>query len=82
MGQATVPADITPGNLVQLKRSSLAEHNCALLNNDTIRCWGQTSDAVNDWGTPPAGLSNIAQLAAGSTHTCALKKDDSIVCWG
>lgn len=72
-------------------------HNCALLANETVTCWGR-----NFWGqlghggtnagipglsansTPAVvpGLTGVVSLAAGQHNTCAVKDDGSVWCWG
>jgi alpha-tubulin suppressor-like RCC1 family protein len=69
-------------------------HTCALLQNGTVRCWGQ-----NDYGqlgdgtltptfvpnrTPVQvyGITTAVALSAGGFHTCALLADGTIRCWG
>ena len=66
-------------------------HTCALLNDDTVKCWGQnangqigggsggtTSGTVGD---PLSGTAN--RIAAGWFMTCAvLSSDSSVQCWG
>jgi alpha-tubulin suppressor-like RCC1 family protein len=54
---------------------------CALLSNDTVRCWG-SSDGGSA-GTPIAtktmpSLSGVAQLGSGF---CALLSDATVMCW-
>ena len=69
-------------------------HTCALLQNGTVRCWGQ-----NDYGqlgdgtlTPTfvanrtpvevSGITTAVAISAGGFHTCALLADGTIRCWG
>ena len=75
-----------------------AEHTCALLEDGTVRCWGNAalgrlgngngSQNIGD-DEPPSIATNIValgtaaiQIAAGDAHTCALLDDGSIKCWG
>ena len=73
------------------------DHNCALTNSGTVKCWGrgafgilgngQTSNSlipvdVHSSSTDSSPLSGITQIAAGSIHTCALTDDGEVKCWG
>jgi alpha-tubulin suppressor-like RCC1 family protein len=65
-------------------------HDCALMADTTVRCWGWNSSGqlgdgtFVDRNTPVVveGLSGVKALAAGMNHTCALLNDGSIKCWG
>jgi len=73
-------------------------HTCAILDNDTVRCWGYAFNGqlgygnvatIGDGETPgSAGPVNLGAgrtakaITAGSAHTCALLDDDSVRCWG
>lgn len=66
-------------------------HNCAILSDRTVRCWGRNQDGqlgngdnTTDSGVPQpvAGLTGVAALAAGGYHTCALMPDATARCWG
>ena len=73
-----------------------ASHTCALKNDGSVFCWGLDDDGqlgddstdskltpVQVLGVDATGvLSDIIQIAAGSSHTCALKNDGSVFCWG
>lgn len=65
-------------------------HDCALLSDGHVRCWGGT----NDYGelgvdsSPSAGtaevqgISQATQLVAGLYFACARLDDASVWCWG
>jgi alpha-tubulin suppressor-like RCC1 family protein len=67
-----------------------AYHTCALLQDRTLRCWGQNGrgqlgdGTITDASIPVAvtGLTNVAALAGGGAHTCAVLKDGTVYCWG
>ena len=74
-----------------------AFHQCALLQDTTVRCWG-----LNDYGalgngaftgtttagspnpTPVAvvGLTGAVAISGGGYHTCARFPDGTLQCWG
>jgi alpha-tubulin suppressor-like RCC1 family protein len=72
-------------------------HTCAVLDDDTMRCWGYNgsgrlgagnSASIGDDETP--GSAPVVDLAghtakaidAGEQHTCAVLDDGSVRCWG
>lgn len=69
-------------------------HTCAILDNNTLKCWGSNwlgqlgigtnSSATNAPGpTTNLGLFRFAKsVAVGNTHTCAILTDDTVKCWG
>lgn len=65
-------------------------HTCALMGNDTVKCWGRNSEGQLGDGTTTQrlfptdipGLSNIFALSAGNAFTCALRDAGAVVCWG
>ncbi len=70
-----------------------ASHNCALLVNDNVKCWGLNNYrqlgspalSVGSSSTPvdvPNLANNITQLASMADHTCAIHQTDTITCWG
>lgn len=65
-------------------------HTCALLADQSVRCWGGNSNGQVT-GADPNGPSqrtpNIAgkkakSIACGSDHTCAAADDGTVYCWG
>ena len=75
--------------------SAGGEHTCALLDDETVRCWGlNDSGQLGDGNTtaganPPvtvreggAALAGVTAIDAGQVHTCALLDDGTARCWG
>jgi alpha-tubulin suppressor-like RCC1 family protein len=59
-----------------------SQHQCALLGNGGVRCWGDNPYAeATEWKLVPE-LDDVAQLAAGSDHTCARTRAGKVTCWG
>lgn len=66
------------------------DHACAILNDDTVSCWGNNS--AGQLGQPlatPGSSSPLAvagvtakALALGFEHTCVITLTDSVQCWG
>ncbi len=68
-----------------------ANHNCAILTDGTIKCWGKGdrgqlgNNAAPAFVTTPVlvqGITTAIDIAAGANHTCALLADTTIKCWG
>lgn len=66
-------------------------HSCALLGNNTVRCWGSNVSGRLGIGStsPPAGgiggsvfNVDVMGLAASYDSTCALLGGNSVACWG
>ena len=62
--------------------------SCVLLNDSTIKCWGEgysadgrTVDFAYQAKTV-VGLNNVQDIAVGNQHTCVLLADNSVKCWG
>lgn len=79
-----------------LSLSAGANHTCAVLDNNTIKCWGDNGAGQLGYGDndsrfePPTetvdlGLSGTdasLRMALGAEHSCALFADGSVTCWG
>jgi alpha-tubulin suppressor-like RCC1 family protein len=66
------------------------QHACGLEESGRVLCWGlNTSGQLGAGDMDPhdgpvevQGLSDVAQIAAGSDFTCALTTSDEVWCWG
>jgi alpha-tubulin suppressor-like RCC1 family protein len=87
------------GNMVEKKRERLSGvrqvsaglyHTCAVLNDGTLRCWGnngsgQLGNGTNTNSNLPvtvSGITNAVTVSAGGGHTCAVLNDGTLRCWG
>jgi alpha-tubulin suppressor-like RCC1 family protein len=67
-----------------------AYHTCALLNNDTLRCFGRNHQGQLGNGTftssstsvAVSGLTGVAAVSGGGVHTCAVLTNGTVRCWG
>jgi len=91
------PVDLGAGRTAKAITAGGA-HSCALLDDDTVRCWGNGFNGQLGYGnlqnigndeTP--GTIGPVKLGAGRTaraitasdsHTCALLDDGAVRCWG
>jgi alpha-tubulin suppressor-like RCC1 family protein len=93
----TAPVDLGAGRTA-LSIDGGADHNCAVLDDQSVRCWGfgddgrlgygNTSD-IGDNETPgSAGPVNLGPgrtadaVSAGRWHSCALMDTGDVRCWG
>ena len=84
------------GNSAYYYRSLPDSHSCAILTDNSIRCWGFNYygglgyghwDAIGDDESPASVGSvnvgdSVTQLALGGAHTCALLEGTYVRCWG
>lgn len=98
--QKVPPADaVKLGSDRTVKQLALGQrHACALLDNGTVKCWGDNAlgqlgvghasnqgDGPSEMGDSldAVPLGQLAKsLALGSKHSCALLADDTLKCWG
>lgn len=73
-----------------LDLSAGSNHTCALLDNRTVRCWGDNREGQLGDGTTASsvqpvtvlGLSGVGSVATGHEHSCAVLEDGTARCWG
>ena len=81
---ATVAFPVSAGN----------EHTCIILDNSTVKCWGENTDGQLGYGdttlrtAPDANAINLGTgltakaIATGVSYTCALLSNNTVKCWG
>lgn len=67
-------------------------HTCALINDGTVKCWGdntlgQLGDGTNTSSLSPvavSGITDATRIALDSTsdHVCAIVTGGAVKCWG
>jgi alpha-tubulin suppressor-like RCC1 family protein len=91
------PIDLGAGRTAKAVASG-EDHVCAILDNRTVRCWGDAQFGVLGYGnvmaigdneTPGSvgpvdlGAGRTARaISAGGAHTCAILDNGSVLCWG
>jgi alpha-tubulin suppressor-like RCC1 family protein len=95
VGDGTDTSPVTVPHQVSGMNSAVAlslggYHSCALLQDASVQCWGQSD--FGQIGAPGlalskvpftvAGIANATAIASGFRHTCALLSDGTIRCWG
>lgn len=67
-------------------------HTCAILDDDTLRCWGRNDEGqlglgdqvdryIGAGAAVPLG-GGAKAVSAGGDHTCAIRLDGVLRCWG
>ena len=99
LGNGAVSSQYTPtltsslgANRTAVAISSGYRHNCAILDNGSVSCWGwnnvgQLGNGGNtNQNTPQIinlGLGRTAvSISAQNAHTCAVLDNDAVSCWG
>jgi len=81
-----------------IKIASGRHHNCAILDNKKLKCWGYNGfgdlglESINTFGAGPMGDSlpyvnvgtgrTVIDLAIGQDHTCVVLDNNDVKCWG
>jgi alpha-tubulin suppressor-like RCC1 family protein len=87
---SSVPVAVTGISTAVGVSASRGYHTCAVLQNGTVRCWGdngngQLGDGSSTTSATPvttAGITTATAVAAGDFHSCALLQDGTVDCWG
>ncbi|MDB3870679.1 hypothetical protein N9318_00005, partial [Euryarchaeota archaeon] len=90
---SSTPVQVTlPIGRTAVSVSLGSTHSCAVLDDDSIYCWGENGysqlgdGTTTDSSTPvqvnlPSGRTAVS-VTTGSYHTCAILDDASLHCWG
>lgn len=86
----TASPPVTVAGITNATAIAVSGHSCALLSDQTIKCWGANYSGLLGDGTtidssiPVAvsGITNATAIAVGGGHSCALLTDQTIKCWG
>ena len=92
---SSVPTPIVGlNNVSRIYASGTDQNTCALLDNQTVRCWGHNSYGQLGDGNPITNssksnipldvvrISSATSLALGNMHACALLSNTTVKCWG
>lgn len=102
LGDGTTTDRMVPGDVSSLSAGVAAAapgdvQTCALMNDGTVRCWGNNLLGELGNGTRTASmtpvtvcrdtscvepLDDIVQLSSGDYHTCGLTSAGDVFCWG
>ena len=96
-GQPPYKNGLVPLGAAAVALTAGDSHTCALMANQSVRCWGANADGqlglgntntIGDDEVPdathaavPLGAKATA-VAAGGNDTCAILQDGSLRCWG
>jgi len=89
-GHSSIPVTVVGINTAVAVTASDGYHSCAVLQDGTVRCWGdnvsgQLGDGSRTTAITPvtvAGITTAVAVSGGDFHTCALLRDGTISCWG
>jgi alpha-tubulin suppressor-like RCC1 family protein len=90
------PPAVALGTAAPVAITSSEAHNCAVLDDGTVHCWGYNGDgelgigttdnrgdAPGEMPTPAVAVGGMAtSIGPGALHTCAVLADGTAHCWG
>src|SRR5216117_1782103 len=87
---SSIPVTVVGINTAVAVTASDGYHSCAVLQDGSVRCWGdnvsgQLGDGTRTTAITPvtvAGITTAVAVSSGDFHTCALLRDGTISCWG
>ncbi len=77
MGDALPALDLGPGHVARLLTAGYT-FSCAILDDDTARCWGAQPDMALPTPVPLAAGARVVALAPGGYGVLALRQDGTI----
>lgn len=88
-----IPAVVSDGktSIVTIRQISAGYYStCGLLENGTVKCWGNNTLGELGNGTNTASIAavevkdlyNIREIAVGGSFACALRANGTVYCWG
>ena len=87
--QQMVLPPVTVSGISNATRISVGQsHTCAVLSDNTIKCWGSNGygqlgdETTTNRPTPVtvSGISSATRVSGGTQHTCAVLSDNTIKC--
>src|SRR5690554_6782299 len=73
-------ADLQGVNIISISVGN--NYSCALLEGNSIKCWGTLPSKLFSDELLAINSKNPAQLATASSHACATVENNQIQCWG
>lgn len=92
-GQMDSPVKIDFGDKSVKYLDSSSSHKCAILNDDSLKCWGAnwagqlgngtiSQTAIQTPVPVDLGGNGVKAIAVGLWHTCTILSDGAVYCWG
>lgn len=95
VGDGTSNSPVTQPHIVSGLNSAAtlslgSYHSCALLQDATVQCWGDSDHgqigaqglAFSSVPVTVSGIANAVRVGTGFQHSCAVLSDGTVRCWG
>jgi alpha-tubulin suppressor-like RCC1 family protein len=95
VGDGTSDSPVTQPHIVSGLNSAVSlslgtYHSCALLQDATVQCWGDSDHgqigapglAFSPVPVTVSGIANAVRVSTGFQHSCAVLADGTVRCWG